>query len=133
VDDDDDDDDDDGDDSNKDNDKDHDKDDDDDDDEDDDDDDNHKEDDDSPSLLPPSPLPSSSHATLVANAILFVVALALFVAHHPHCRHHLPCHPCPLRRCHHHLPHAIGVRRRPPSWSCGCLVDALSPATTRLC
>jgi hypothetical protein len=133
VDDDDDNDDDNGDDSDKDNDKDHDKDDDDNDDKDDDDNDNDKEEDNLPSLLPPSPLPSSLHATLVATAILLVVALALFVAHHPHCRHHRPCHPCPLCCCHHHPPHAIVVRRRPPSWSCGRLVNALSPATTRLC
>jgi hypothetical protein len=78
------------------------------------------------------PSPSSSHATLVINAILLVVALALFIAHHPHCRHQRPLDPCPLCCCHHHPPHAIVIRCRPPSWSCGCLIDALSPATARL-
>ncbi len=79
------------------------------------------------------PSPSSSHSTLVTNAILLVVALALFVAHHPHFCHHSPVHPRPLRCCHHHPLHALVVRRRPPLWSCGCLVGALSIATARLC
>jgi hypothetical protein len=47
----------------------------------------------SPSLLPPSPLPSSLHATLVANAMARAT-LAIFVDRHPHCRHHHPCHLC---------------------------------------
>ncbi len=85
----------------------------------------------SPLLLPPSPSPSSSHATLVADAMARA-ALALFVDRHPHCRHHRPCHPHPLRHCHHHPPHALVVCRRPPSWSCGRLVNALLPATARL-
>jgi hypothetical protein len=85
----------------------------------------------SPLLLPPSPSPSSSHATLVANAMARAT-LAIFVNWHPHCCHHRPCHPCPLCHCHHHPPHALVVCRRPPSWSCGRLVDALLPATTRL-
>ncbi len=86
-----------------------------------------------PSLLQPLPSPSSSHATLVADSILLVIALALFVPHQPHCPHQRPFHPRTLRRCHHHPPHALVVRRRPPLWSCGCLVNALSPATARLC
>jgi hypothetical protein len=69
----------------------------------------------------------------VATAILLVVALALFVAHHPHFHQHRPVHPRPLCRCHRHPPHALVVCRRPPSWSCGRLVNALSPANTRLC
>jgi hypothetical protein len=80
-----------------------------------------------PLLLPPLLLPSSSHATLVVNAMARV-ALALFVDRYPHCRHHCPCHPCPLRCCHHHPPHTLVVCRCPLSWSCGCLVNALSPA-----
>jgi hypothetical protein len=84
-------------------------------------------------IAQPSPSSSLLHATLIATAILLVVALALFVAHHPHCHHHRPFHPCPLCHCHHHPPHAIVVRRCPPSWSCGPLVDTLSPATARLC
>jgi hypothetical protein len=39
-------------------------------------------------------------------------------------RHHRPVHPCPLRCCHRHTPHALVVCRRPPSWSCGCLIGA---------
>jgi hypothetical protein len=35
-----------------------------------------------PSLLPPKPLLSSSHSTLVANAITRFIALVLFVTHH---------------------------------------------------
>jgi hypothetical protein len=85
-----------------------------------------------PSLLPPSPLPSSPHAALVADAMARA-ALAPFVDRHPHCHHHRPCHPCPLCHCHHNLPHALVVCCRPPSWSCGHLVDALLPATARLC
>jgi hypothetical protein len=34
---------------------------------------------------------------------------------------------------HHHPPHALVVCRRPPSWTCGCLDNALLPTTTRLC
>jgi hypothetical protein len=86
----------------------------------------------SPSLLPPSPSLSPLHATLVANAMAHA-ALAIFEDRHPHCRHHSPCHPCPLCHCHHHPPHALVVCRRPPSWSCGCLINALLPATARLC
>jgi hypothetical protein len=69
----------------------------------------------SPSLLPPSPLPSSSHATLVADAMA-PAALAIFVDRHPYCRHHRPCHPCPLCHCHHHPPHSLVVCPCPPSW-----------------
>jgi hypothetical protein len=86
-----------------------------------------------PSLLQPLPSPSSLHATLVADSILLVIALALFIPHQPHCPHHRPFHPRPLRCCHHHPPHALVVCRHPPSWSCGCLVNALLPATARLC
>jgi hypothetical protein len=85
----------------------------------------------SPLLLLPSPSPSSSHATLV-NAMARA-ALALFVDQHLHCHHHRPCHTRPLRYCHHHLPHALAVCHHPPSWSCGCLVNALLPATAHLC
>jgi hypothetical protein len=85
----------------------------------------------SPSLLPPLPSPSLLHATLVVNAIA-CAALAIFVDRHPHCRHHRPRHPCPLSHCHHHPPHALLVCCRPPSWLCGCLVNALLPATARL-
>ncbi len=74
--------------------------------------------------------PSSSHATLVDA--MARAALALFVDRHPHCHHHRPCCPRPLRYCHHHPPHALVVCRRPPLCSCGRLVDALLPATTRL-
>jgi hypothetical protein len=86
----------------------------------------------SPSLLPPLPSPSLSHATLVANAMA-CAALAIFVDRHPHCHHHHPCHPCPLHHCNHHPPHALVVISCLPPWSCGRLVDALLPATTRLC
>ncbi len=85
----------------------------------------------SPLLLPPSPSPSSLHATLVADAMARA-ALTLFVDRYPHCRHHCPCHPHPLCHCHHHPLHALVVCRCPPSWSCGRLVDALLPATARL-
>jgi hypothetical protein len=85
----------------------------------------------SPSLLPPSPSPSLSHATLVADAMARA-ALALFVDRHPRCRHHCPCHPRLLRHCHHHPPHSLVICHRPPSWSCGRLVDALLPATALL-
>ncbi len=81
--------------------------------------------------MPPSHSPSSSHATLVDA--MARAALALFVHQHPHCRHHRPCHPRPLRYCHHHLPHALVICRCPPLWSCGCLVDALLSATACLC
>jgi hypothetical protein len=86
----------------------------------------------SPSLLPPLPLPSLLHATLVGDA-MDRATLAIFVNRHPHCCHHCPCHPRPLCHCHHHLPHALVVCCRPRWWSCGCLVNALLPATTRLC
>jgi hypothetical protein len=85
----------------------------------------------SPSLLLPLPSPSSSHATLVDTTAR--AALALFIDRHPHCSHHRPCHRRPLRHCHHHPPHALVVCRCPPSWLCGCLIDALLPATARLC
>jgi hypothetical protein len=41
----------------------------------------------SPSLLPPKPLLSLSHSTLVADAVALFVALALFATRHsyPHC------------------------------------------------
>jgi hypothetical protein len=84
-----------------------------------------------PSLLPSLPSPSSSHATLVTDTMARA-ALAIFVDRHPHCRHHRPCHPCPLCHCHHHPPHALVVCHCPPSWSCGCLVDTLLPATAHL-
>jgi hypothetical protein len=42
-----------------------------------------------PSLLPPLPLPSFLHATLVSNAMA-CAALALFVDRHPHCHYHHP-------------------------------------------
>jgi hypothetical protein len=38
-------------------------------------------------------------ATLLAIA-LAAKAIALFVALHPHCRHHHPCHHCPCPLCH---------------------------------
>jgi hypothetical protein len=78
-----------------------------------------------PSLLPPSPSPSPSHTTLIADAMARA-ALAIFIDRHPHCHHHRPCHPRPLRHCHHHPPHALVICRRPPPWSCGCLIDVLS-------
>ena len=52
---------------------------------------------------------------------------------HPHCRHHCSCHPCRLCCCHHHPLHALVICRCLSLWSCGCLVDALSPATAHLC
>jgi hypothetical protein len=85
-----------------------------------------------PLLLQPSPLPSLSHSTTIANAIVLFVALALFVNRHPHCRHHRPCHPHALCCCRHNPRHALEVHRRPLSWSCDCLVNALSPATALL-
>jgi hypothetical protein len=43
-----------------------------------------------PSLLPPKPSLSSSHSTLVANAIARFIPLALFVTRHPYPHsHHL--------------------------------------------
>jgi hypothetical protein len=43
-----------------------------------------------PSLLPPKPSLSSSHSTLVTNAIARFIPLALFVTRHPYPhRHHL--------------------------------------------
>jgi hypothetical protein len=86
----------------------------------------------SPLLLLPLPLPSLLHTTLVADTMAHA-ALALFVNRHPHCHHHCPCHSPPLCCCHHHPPHALAVCCRPPSWLCGCLVNTLLPATTRLC
>jgi hypothetical protein len=85
-----------------------------------------------PLLLSPLPSPSLSHATLVADAMARA-ALTIFVDRRPHCRHHRPCHPCPLCHCHHHLPHALVICHCPPSWSCGPLVDTLLPATTCFC
>ncbi len=48
-----------------------------------------------PSLLLLPPSPSLTATTLVA------VAISLYVARHPHRRHHRPCVPCPFRRCPH--------------------------------
>jgi hypothetical protein len=84
-----------------------------------------------PLLLPQLLLPSSLHATLIDA--MARAALTLFVDRHPHCCHHCPCHPCPLRYYHHHPPHTLVDCRHPLSWSCGRLVDALLPATARLC
>jgi hypothetical protein len=64
-----------------------------------------------------APSPFSSHATFVAN-VMAPAALALFSAHHPHCRHHCPCHPCPLCCCCHHLLHALVACCCPLSWLC---------------
>jgi hypothetical protein len=74
--------------------------------------------------------PSRTIITTASDAMARAT-LTLFVDRHPHCRYHRPCHPSPLR-CYNHPPHALVVCRRPLSWSCGRLVDTLSPATARL-
>jgi hypothetical protein len=76
-----------------------------------------------PLLLPPLPLPSLLHATLVANAMAHAT-LTLFIARHPHCCHHQPCHAIII--CHMLSAFIIACHRGQ------VVVDALLPATTCL-